>query len=51
MSKQPPAVCYTCGADVPDTPRFGNEAMCDECARNGRECGDEVRASAVKEDA
>lgn len=34
--KEPPATCYTCGADVPDTPRFGNEATCDDCARTGR---------------
>jgi hypothetical protein len=30
---EPPAVCYTCGAEVPETPRFGNEATCDDCAR------------------
>lgn len=35
--QQPPAVCYTCGADVPETPRFGNEATCDACARSGRD--------------
>ena len=34
--REPPAVCYTCGADVPDGPRFGREAMCDDCARAGR---------------
>jgi hypothetical protein len=34
--REPPAVCYTCGADVPETPRFGNEATCDDCMRNGR---------------
>lgn len=37
MSKQLPAVCYTCGADVPETPRFGNEATCDKCQREGRD--------------
>lgn len=31
--REPPAVCYTCGDDVPDTPRFGTEATCDDCAR------------------
>ena len=32
--REPPALCYSCGADVPDTPRFGAEATCDECRRN-----------------
>jgi len=32
--REPPAVCRTCGELVPDTPRFGNEATCDDCARN-----------------
>jgi hypothetical protein len=33
--REPPAVCYHCGGDVEDTPRFGNEATCDDCARKG----------------
>lgn len=32
--RDPPAVCYTCGNDVEDGPRFGAEATCDECRRN-----------------
>ncbi len=34
--REPPAVCYRCGEDVPETPRFGNEAICDACQRGGR---------------
>ena len=27
-----PAVCYQCGGDVPETPRFGPAAaICDDC--------------------
>ncbi len=37
MKREAPAVCYTCGADVEETPRFGNEAKCDECCREERE--------------
>lgn len=33
--REPPAVCYRCGEDVPETPRFGTEAMCDDCAKSG----------------
>lgn len=31
--REPPAVCYICGDDVPHGPRFGLEACCDrpEC--------------------
>ena len=28
-----PAICYRCGEDVPETTRFGNEAICFECSR------------------
>lgn len=36
MKAEPPAVCYACGADVPEEPRFSNEATCDDCMRTGR---------------
>ena len=31
--REPPAICYICGDDVPSGPRFGLEACCDrpEC--------------------
>lgn len=29
------ATCYRCGEDVPDGPRFGAEATCDDCRRRG----------------
>lgn len=31
--REPPAVCCRCGADVEETPRFGNEATCGACER------------------
>ena len=34
---EPPARCYWCGGDVEDTPRFGNEATCDDCRRKGKD--------------
>jgi hypothetical protein len=34
--REAPAVCYWCGEPVPESPRFGNAATCDDCARVGR---------------
>lgn len=31
--REPPAVCYRCGGDVEEGPRFGAEAVCDDCRR------------------
>lgn len=31
--REPPAVCYRCGGDVEEGPRFGAEACCDDCRR------------------
>jgi hypothetical protein len=33
MRTEQPAICYSCGADVEDGPRFGAEATCDACRR------------------
>lgn len=32
--REPPSVCYACGGDVEETPRFGPDAaLCDDCRR------------------
>jgi len=33
MRTEQPAICYQCGSDVEDGPRFGAEATCDACRR------------------
>jgi hypothetical protein len=41
-----PATCYTCGSDVEPGPRFGAEATCDSCRREGRSAQPLVSACA-----